>query len=262
MIEESPQEFTDQSDEKFVLDKDQIESILLEAQQISPAEKTKLDELIVTANHKIAIEFSAITSPIPDSEMTKKFVFIDKDTMNELENAWAPHSDTNRSYANKEDVSGRAFLHDGQFVIELPFSTEFWGNLTDENKDTLIEDNGTEQNAKYMVQNALNLNVILHEGTHLYQLPIETNTELYLLRETQANWAEKQFTNEAERVSRLDSDKKGSFYQNLIDKYGKPNVHEYALTGNIQDDPWITFDIDSEFTGEVVKDLFPNLKNA
>ena len=261
MSEETPAQMPFHEETSFELDRDQLESILLESQNISPTEKERLNTIILDANEKISGEFADIVPPIPDSDIVKKFVFVDKDTMNELEDAWDPTSNLNLEYSDRANTTGRVFLYEGRFVIEVPATDDLWGNLTENNRNILVRKYKTEEKAKELVRRALDTNIIIHESTHLYQIP-NADKKMYLLRETQAEWMTRKHVPHELRVSNPEFEKKADFYQWLVDKYGVKNAHECALTGNVENDTEIVSNIMSEFSEGAVKDLFPNLKNG
>lgn len=251
MIESPEQNIDTQDENNFVLNKEQLESLQLES-NLSPERLTELRELIVEANNSILEELDEfIDKPLGNEEIKGKFIFLDGETYNQFYDNWSANNGT--SYSDNKGAM-RAYLKEGQFVIINSDIPEAWDMLTDGNKQTLIKQQGGFEKAKDFANNAAMTTQITHEATHLYQ-----NTEMPLwLLESQAFWTEDNIVDEDSRASSTLSSKRSVFYQELLNKHGD-KVHEVCL-GNDEED-FVYWKLDGEFTKEVQQEIFPDYKN-
>jgi hypothetical protein len=154
------------------LDKEQLDSIRLETQNISPQEREQQKRLISKAHRRIlGSNFGQfITHPKPDSEIEERFLFMDKETRTQFLPEWTKDPKVNQlpSIDRFAAVTGQpgGFVAGGwDFWDQLPESVRLEGKLMFKNQFAIDDENIVAS----IINNMANDNSYVHEITHLYQ---------------------------------------------------------------------------------------------
>ncbi|MEO8581686.1 MAG: hypothetical protein ABI425_03845 [Patescibacteria group bacterium] len=245
--------------DNFALEKEELESLRLEAQSISPEEKKEFDAIVKESYDRFLLKFGKyLDRTIETTVIEDRFILTDAQTNEEFQNMW--NVDPSKRVHKYADAIGifRAFNSDGAFVLGVP--QDVWPRLSDDNRMTIIAQTGNEDNAKKFVKKAYHRNIILHEITHLYQPGGEKANSIPLwLHELQAYWVGRELCDEDSQVHNDEYDKRADFFQMLLDKYGD-DVHALCLSKNKGHNEFTMYQIRKEFTLEVQQDLFPDYK--
>lgn len=246
--------------DNFKLKSEQLDSLAIEAQSITPEEKEKYNKIIAKANQAILEEFGKfIDHPIPEAELLKKFIFVDKEDMTTLLEAWEPEKKKGRSYTDRSNISARAYIHEGNFVVQIPDNNDVWNLISEKGQAQLIKTMGDEQKAKDFLKLSLINQTVIHELNHLYQTYKDTTPNSYFLKELQAYWTGVNLVDEDMQIHTSEFDKRADFYQKLVDDYGEEEVHQYALTGECGN-YWVKHMVEKALTPQVINELFPEYK--
>lgn len=235
-------------EDKFELNSEQIDSLRLETQSISPKEQVQL-ERIITNSHKLLLkQFGEyISNKKSDKEAISTFIFTDPDTYKTFFDEWTD-SHNNIKYSKGPGVM-RAYSKEGKFVIG--FLSEYWDKVV--NKQEAIGEFGNEESAQKEIKNMVARGHIIHELSHIYQ---NSDLPLWFL-ECGAYWYSHNVPKSAELniVSMTDYDKPVDFFDSLISKYGD-DVHKLSFSNKV--DKEIQDRIFRGITSETIKDIFPD----
>jgi hypothetical protein len=237
----------------FPLNPDQLDAMRLEGQSVSPTDFEDYKRIVTEEHGKLIDRYGKyISHPYSNEDFTRHFLVLDSDGYKEFQNHWLDKGHQSTSYVDLNQSSGRAYVSvAGNFFI----LHDFWGQIPDEDKPRIISSYGGEDNAKTEVNNLLGKLVATEEIVHLYQ----SHNPLWFY-ESGAQWYTRDLLSDESDLlnqSLFVFEKTANFYQKLIDKYGE-NIHKMFF-GSL-DNKELEKSILGEFTGDVIKDLFPNLK--
>jgi hypothetical protein len=266
------------------LDKDQLDSIRLETQNISPSEREQQKRLISKAHRRIlGSNFGQFISQAKsDSEIEERFLFMDKETRTQYLPEWTKDPKVNQlpsidRFAAVTDQHGRFVAGGWDFWDQLPESVRLEGKLMFKNQFAIEDENIVAS----IINNMANDNSYVHEITHLYQ-----NTTIpRAFAECGAYFYEKELREQSPygiNIATTEEERFAPFYQSLLEKYGD-DVHKlffgsleeeliakriddikseiqkpFGELDPIKDKPNRREQILSEFTPEVLNELFPS----
>lgn len=239
-------------DNNFKLDQDQIDALRMEAQSISPDEQAEFKKTIRESHRMLLNKMGMyIPHPMDDGEMANKFIMTDAENFEVFHNHWVDTSGASVHMYTSNDPAARAFVNEGNHVVTFP--DDPWKDLP--NKSEFVTGGRSEKDAKSLVNNAIRTNMILHEMTHLYQDTKNGEPPLWFC-EAQAYWVGREAAPEDTQVHTDFFDQAANFYQLLLDKYGKDEIHRAGF--NKVKNGYILSRLKKEFTPEIRKRIFPN----
>ncbi len=250
-------ESSDTNDDEFKLDKDQVDALRLEAQSISPKEQAEFEELIANCNHMVLDKFeAAITDPVSDQEMARRFVIADGEGLQTFLKDWTDKTGrVVHSYNSDDSAGGRAFAKEGGLVVIPP--KDLWSDgLSEEDRERFARRYQGKDKAKNLINTSLRVNMVIHEITHLYQRVTPDNDPPLWFTEVQAYWAGREAAPEAIQFHWPFFDKAADFYQKLVDKYGANEIAQHGFYNG--KNAFISYKLEKEFTPEVQKEIFPD----
>lgn len=245
--------------ESFTLDKEQMDALRLEAEAISPSEKEKITERLMRAKSSLLHSIGSFINPdLKKASLERNFVVTDVETSKELQKAWEGDSDESgivvrHSYAGENGGILRCFQQDrGNFVVG--YFPDWWDKVS--NKQESIRGYGSEDAAKDALENQVVSLLGSHELTHQYQNP---NLPLWLNEAAAHYYARRNLKKmKIPPLTISEYEKPANFFQKLLKKYGK-SINELVFS-----DPnkvnTIPTEVEGEFTEDVQKDIFPDLK--
>lgn len=243
--------------ENFSLDKEQLDSLRLEFQDLSPKNWEKMKTFIAECDNALV---SIFKNYFPQNEMAGKtparerFLFTDKKTFERFDEKWLGNLQAgDASYLNEENKGYmRTFLERGDFTAG--FVPDIWEKIPQDTQKKLADMAGGETQAKEAVKNMTARYIITHELAHLHQ-----NPDLPLWFAESGAYCYTQETMKKNNWGELNSaqDEAADFYRELLEKYGD-DVHKIYF-GKLQDREKQK-KIFSEFTEEKKKILFPDYR--
>jgi len=238
------------------LTKEQIDSLRIETQSISPKEQEEVLETIEKGHHCLIKEFGEyIKNPITDKEAAERFIITDPETYEKFLNEWQQEYYL-RTYDTQIRGTMRRYPKEsGKFIIgSIP---DFWPNVNPGNQKRLIEKFGGEQQAKKAVLEATTNYQALHELSHFYQ----DNENPYWLQESGAHWYPNEISskNDLRKFEASELKPAENLYQKLVNNF-KEDTHRIYFG---QKPKKITKeDLIKSISGEEVKKVFPDYKVA
>lgn len=239
----------------FKLDPEQLDSLRLEVESATLAEKEKFNQLITEIHQRFLTRMSTHINEGDEIDIKNRFVLVDKESNKQFQSEWPDlRNQIVHSYGDDIGIM-RTFGRDGKFVVGI--RPDLWSDLPKTTQQRFITRCGSEENASQFVNLAYHTNIVMHEITHLYQpLDKEFIAPLWLL-EAQAYWAGRELVDKNIKVNSSTYDKYADFYQKLLDKYGN-QVHDICLSNST--DMSLLLQLNAEFTPEVQHQIFPEFK--
>ncbi|MEP7166465.1 MAG: hypothetical protein ABI758_00625 [Candidatus Woesebacteria bacterium] len=160
------------------------------------------------------------------------------------------------SYIPEDEVGTfRAYNSEGSFVIGIPIET--WENISEQNRETLMREEGSIEKAKKFVEKATWLNMVLHEIVHIHQDDEDESLPLWL-KELQAYWVGRELVPVAMQYHTPDFDRRADAYQKLLDKYN--DLQSCLLSLNRGKNQATVYHVKKEISDGEVKKLFPHYR--
>lgn len=244
------------SDERLPgkLDQEQLDALKMEVSVLSPEEDAELRVEAESANATFQQLYGKYCRSEPNSEeLSRRIILTDHDSMGRFNPAWFPEVSKFISYTNSADMT--AFGDEqGEFVLGEPI--DVWTQVTENIKDQLVSQYGSEENAKEFLNGVVRYNLLAHELSHLYQdadLPMAFREcgAYYYGREI-AKHDRGSFDNFGDKLIDMRTD----FYTTLLAVYGE-DVHRLSF-GTLEDTAKKQ-KILNLFGPNVIRQLFPEM---
>lgn len=243
--------------ENFSLDKEQLDSLRLEVQNLSPEDWEKMKTLINECDNAVVSDFKNYfpeKEPSGEIPATERFLSMDKKTFERFNEKWLENLQAGDSTYTAKGSKGyiRTFLERGDFAAG--FVPDIWKKIPDDMRKKIVDAAGGKKQAEEAIKNMTAHYIITHELLHLHQ-----NKSLPLwLSEAGAYY----YTREIMKKNKwggLNSayDSAADFYRELLEKYGD-DIHKIYF-GQSRDKEKRE-KIFSEFTDEKRKMLFPDYR--
>lgn len=242
------------AEKPFSLTKEQLDSLRLETQSLSPREKEAFTAVVSECHRAFLSSYGGYISEEQDSTIAEKFLVMDKDRYERFYKEWSefPIAIT---YTPEEDDRGygRYFSEAGRVVAG--YIPDLWTSIPEQNQKKLIERTGNLKKARQYVENIVTRYIVTHYIAHMYQDP---NIPLWFM-ECGAYYYARSVMREKKWGDMKSSsyDPKADFYQILIDKYGG-GVHKISFGQPIDEER--KQEVFAEFTDEVRNSLFPDYR--
>lgn len=234
------------------LNKEQLDALRLETQDLSPKEKRLLDDFMGECHQAfLDIYGKYIPKKKENAEITQRFLKTTEEIYEEFVDEWSKNiplvetTITDKGYMRYHNL--------GEFLVG--YLPDLWGLLDEKTQIRLKKREGGFENAKNYVRQTTNRYLLSHEIAHMYQDPnlpvwfMECGAHYYARTLMMEKGWGKFDTEDYIRLS--------NFYQTLVGKYGE-DVHKLFF-GQL-DDKSRREEILAEFTEDVQKCILPHYR--